>query len=193
MTSSDIAIKIVKEMLVDRGYTISKRSNHSSSPPEVVDGDRDNSPPKEPHDYECYAYMVDGSKRILVFLCKEDKLKIQEAKEKIYVMNRENVKRCIIIYMNDITPTAKKSFETIQEYNIELFSVKELQFNITTHRLVPKHTLATEAEREELKIYHNKLPILLYTDVIRRYYDYKRGDIIRITRKDNSMIYRVVK
>lgn len=184
---------------MDRGYTISKRSNHSSSHSdsshsEVVDEDTMTEGASQgANDYECYAYMVDGSKRILVFLCKEDKLKIQEAKEKIYVMNRENVKRCIIIYLHDITPTAKKSFETIQEYNIELFSVRELQFNITTHRLVPKHTIATQAEREELKIYQNKLPVLLYTDVIRRYYDYKRGDIIRITRKDNSMIYRVVK
>lgn len=187
MTQEETAIKIVKEMLIDRGYTITSRDSSSNTLPLVL--------PKVDvpleKDYECYA--ENGSKRILVFLCREDKLKIQEAKEKIYVMNRENVKRCIIIYMNDITPTAKKSFETIQEYNIELFSVKELQFNITTHRLVPKHVLATEAEREELKIYHNKLPVLLYTDVIRRYYDYKRGDIIRITRKDNSIIYRVVK
>jgi DNA-directed RNA polymerase subunit H (RpoH/RPB5) len=189
MTREETAIKIVKEMLIDRGYTISNRSSSTLS--ECTTIITRSTEVLEEKDYECYA--ENGSKRILVFLCREDKLKIQEAKEKIYVMNRENVKRCIIIYMNDITPTAKKSFETIQEYNIELFSVKELQFNITTHRLVPKHTLATDAEKEELKIYHNKLPVLLYTDVIRRYYDYKRGDIIRITRKDNSMIYRVVK
>ncbi len=168
---SEISLKIIKEMLIDRGYTI---NDHPSS------------------DYDLYA--ENKSKRLLCFFSKEDKLKIQEAKEKLYIMNQNEVKRAIIVYQNDITPSAKKSFETLHNYHIELFSLKELQFNPTTHRLVPKHELViSEQEKEELKEYQGKLPSILYNDIIRRYYDFSKGDIIRIIRKNNQIVYRVVK
>lgn len=172
MMEKSNAIQTLKEMLFDRGYTLIN----------------------EGKDYELVAEKYgDSSKRILCFFSQEDKLKIQEAKEKIFIMNREDVRRCIIVYNQDITPSAKKAFETIQEYQIELFSISELQFNITNHRLVPKHTVATELEKEELKKIVSKLPTILWGDVVRRYYDFKRGEIIRITRKDNTIMYRVVK
>lgn len=108
-------------------------------------------------------------------------------------MNKENATSCIIIYRSNVTSSAKKSLETL-EYEFELFALHELQLNITRHRLVPRHTRVLPSEKEELdKNYKGKLPIILHTDPISRYYSFKRGEYIRITRKDGSIIYRIVK
>ena len=130
---------------------------------------------------------------ILCFLSDEDKLNIQGIKERMSIMNREGATRCIIVYRSSVTSSAKKSLETL-EYDFELFGIHELQLNITKHRLVPRHSKITPSEKEELdKHYKGKLPFLLQNDAICRYYAFKKGDYIRITRKDGSIIYRVVK
>jgi DNA-directed RNA polymerase I, II, and III subunit RPABC1 len=130
---------------------------------------------------------------ILVFINDDDKLNIQGIKDKISIMNKEGANRCIIIYKSNVTSSAKKSLETL-EYEFELFALHELQLNITRHRLVPRHSKVLLSEKEELdKKYKGKLPALLHTDPVSRYYSYKKGDYIRITRKDGTIMYRVVK
>ena len=83
----------------------------------------------------------------------------------------------------------------------ELFSVDELQFNITKHRLVPLHQKLNEEESKSFKEkYGLKYQAILTSDPISRFYNYKRGDIIRILRirKTNDknqyiIAYRIVK
>ena len=130
---------------------------------------------------------------ILCFVTDEDKLNIQGIKDRMSVVNRENATRCIIVYRSSVTSSAKKSLETL-DYDIELFGIHELQLNITKHRLVPRHSRITPSEKEELdKHYKGKLPFLLQTDSVSRYYAFKKNDYIRITRKDGTIIYSVVK
>jgi DNA-directed RNA polymerase subunit H (RpoH/RPB5) len=166
------AIKVVSEMLIDREYKI-----------ELFDNSLDN-------------YCIKGIKPnniILVFINDDDKLNIQGIKDKITFMNKEGANKCVIIYKSNVTSSAKKSLETL-EYEFELFSLKELQLNITRHRLVPRHTRILQSEKQELdKKYKGKLPIILHTDPICRYYAFQKGEYIRITRKDGTIIYRVVK
>ena len=169
------AIKVLLEMLIDREYKI-----------DYVDNEFLNEQP----------YVIRAKKSnntSIVFINEDDKLNIQGIKEKISIMNKENANSCIIIYRSTVTSSAKKSLETL-EYDFELFALHELQLNITRHRLVPRHTRVLSTEKEELdKNYKGKLPILLHTDPISRYYAFKRGEYIRITRKDGSIIYRIVK
>jgi DNA-directed RNA polymerase subunit H (RpoH/RPB5) len=169
------AIKVVSEMLIDREYKI-----------DYCDYEMGNES----------MYCLKAYKDInitLVFINEDDKLNIQGIKDKISTMNKEIANRCIIIYKSNVTSSAKKSLETL-DYDFELFALHELQLNITKHRLVPRHTHVLASEKEELeKKYKGKLPTLLHTDPISRYYAYKRGDYIRITRKDGSIIYRIVK
>ncbi len=168
----DQAKKVVSEMLIDRDYKI-----ETVSEPDVP-------------------YCIKGSKEnsiVLVFINDDEKLNIQGIKDKICFMNKEGANRCIIIYKSNVTSSAKKSLETL-EYEFELFALHELQLNITRHRLVPRHSRILPSEKEELENkYKGKLPILLHTDPISRYYAFKRGEYIRITRKDGSIIYRMVK
>ena len=169
------AIKVILEMLIDREYKI-----------DYADYDFTNEQP----------YIIKAKKNInttIVFINEDEKLNIQGIKDKISIMNKENATSCIIIYKSTVTSSAKKSLETL-EYEFELFALHELQLNITRHRLVPRHTRVLPSEKEELdKNYKGKLPILLHNDPISRYYAFKRGEYIRITRKDGSIIYRIVK
>lgn len=169
------AIKIALEMLIDREYKI-----------DYIDQELTNEQP----------FLIKAKKNThtsLVFINDDDKLNIQGIKDKISIMNKEDATSCIIIYKSTVTSSAKKSLETL-EYDFELFALHELQLNITRHRLVPRHTRVLASEKEELdKNYKGKLPVLLHTDPISRYYSFKRGEYIRITRKDGSIIYRIVK
>lgn len=83
---------------------------------------------------------------------------------------------------------------------IQLFDIKELQFNITHHTLVPKHMLVDDEqevksiiERYSIK---NKfqLPHILKTDPMSKYLGLKSGDVIKIVRTSPTageyLIYR---
>lgn len=84
--------------------------------------------------------------------------------------------------------------------NIQIFDIKELQFNITKHILVPKHELIKDEEvvKSLLEQYSLKtkyqMPIILKTDPVAKYYNLKNGDVVKITRHSPSageyIIYR---
>jgi DNA-directed RNA polymerase I, II, and III subunit RPABC1 len=182
MTEEDkqhYALKVLSEMLDDRGYQI-EYCYHTDQT-------------EEEREYVIKAFHKSSHKNILCFMSKDDKLTIQGIKDCISIMNKDDTDRCIIVYRSSVTSGAKKSLETI-EYKFELFGLHELQLNITHHRLVPRHQKVTPEEKTELdKSYKGKLPIILHTDPICRYYAFQKGDYIRITRKNGTIHYRIVK
>lgn len=184
MENNDVvnAIKVLKEMIQDRGYII-----------DIVEND-DNS--NDTNDENETTFCIKGRRNndiILCFLEEDDKLNIQGIKDKISVMNKEGSKKCIIVYRSSVTSSAKKSLETL-EYEFELFGMHELQLNITKHRLVPNHARVTPSEKTELDLkYKGKLPFILSQDAVSRYYGFTKGEYVRITRKNGSIIYRLVK
>ena len=76
----------------------------------------------------------------------------------------------------------------------ELFTYSELQINITQHSLVPVHRRLSLAEQHELsgRFATKHFPSLLALDPISRFYNFRVGDVIEITRNDGIIIYRVV-
>lgn len=188
------SIKILSEMISDRKYTIDYLCYENQDVKDVKDVKDENK--ENDIDENIEPFCIRGRKGndvILCFLSNDDKLNIQGIKDRIAIMNREGSTRCIIVYRSSVTSSAKKSLETL-EYDFELFSMNELQLNITKHRLVPRHTIATASEKEELDSkYKGKLPTILHTDAVCRYYAFQKGDYVRITRKNGSIIYRVVK
>jgi DNA-directed RNA polymerase I, II, and III subunit RPABC1 len=98
---------------------------------------------------------------------------------------------------NSITKELSKDFYK----NIEIFLKKNMIFNVTKHCYVPKHILLKEEEViEVLEKYFttkNKLPKLLKTDPIAKYYGMKYDDVCKIIRKSPEVgeyiYYRVVK
>ena len=113
------------------------------------------------------------------------------------MLKKMDVSHCIIVYRDSATPVAKKIVEESKDINIELFTEEELQYNITKHYLVPKHELeykkGTVACANFKKKYGDDIPIIMKSDPISRFYGYERGDIIKVTRKNGYVMFRIVK
>lgn len=71
---------------------------------------------------------------------------------------------------------------------LQIFLLKELQFNISKHELVPKHEVVRDAEEVKniLEMYSLKsksqLPSILRSDPMARWLNLRSGDIVRISR-----------
>jgi DNA-directed RNA polymerase subunit H (RpoH/RPB5) len=76
--------------------------------------------------------------------------------------------------------------------DIEFFHLKELQFNISNHYLVPKHELIRDPTliQELVTSYSLKsklhMPLIQKSDPMARYLNAKPGDIVKITRVSPS-------
>jgi DNA-directed RNA polymerase I, II, and III subunit RPABC1 len=74
---------------------------------------------------------------------------------------------------------------------LHLFLCKELMFNPMKHELVPKHEKITEEEgktlMENLQLKSKtQIPLIQRTDVIARWLGLAQGDIVRITRYNET-------
>ena len=171
--STEKAKKVVYEMLRDRKYT------------KIVEED-DN--------------IIIADDKLLVFFSKDQKIN----KDNIQTftsreLQSRDIRHGIFVYPHTITSTAKNVVlqNRIDNIYIELFYLVNLQYNITKHRLVPLHQKLGGSEYDEIKSKFGKcLPRIHVTDQIVRYYDFKKGDILKIFRKtlnDQIIIaYRIV-
>jgi DNA-directed RNA polymerase I, II, and III subunit RPABC1 len=163
-------INTCKEMIAQRGYVIESESD----------------------DY-IICVSSEGEK-IYIILISTPKFNIEKLTEYIVLMNQVNISHSIIIYGDTITPMTKKAIQTTTELEIELFSESELLFNITKHILVPIHEKLSEYENKVFKKrFGVKFPIILTTDPISRFFNFKKNDIIRVTRKNNYVSYLIVR
>jgi len=164
----------VTEMMHQRGY--------------IIENDSDNI---------IMAVKPDGGK-ICAFLDVVEKFNVDEFKLCVSRLEELNIPHCIIIY-NDITPATNKMLANTvnlrlatghRSLEIESFLAIDLRVNKTKHRLVPKHEKVPESEAGAIM---DKYPILKVTDPIAKFYGFKRGDLIKITRLDGYIAYRVVR
>ena len=88
-----------------------------------------------------------------------------------------------------------KSKEILSLYELKtLFNENELQYNITLHKYVRPHIKIEGDEFDTINSKYGKhLPIILASDPVSRYYNFKKGDIIKIIRRNDIIAYRVVK
>ena len=74
--------------------------------------------------------------------------------------------------------------ECTDHENIRILQLKQLQFDIVSNIMVPKHMIASDIEIQALKTQYylrnlNQLPIILYSDPISRYYGYRSKMVSR--------------
>lgn len=88
----------------------------------------------------------------------------------------------------------------IKYQNLSIFSYKKLLFNLIDHEYVPLHYKLNDSEKvilnNSLMIDNlNQLPSIRRTDPVSRYYNFRRGDVIKIERSTPSgthVLYRHV-
>lgn len=138
-------------------------------------------------------------KDCLVFLFFSDKLGIEILRDIIQFSEMNNIKEIILILQNTYSSNCKKVIENLLKYKIEIFELKEFQYDLTKlyyfipHYVVKdKNLIATIKEK-----YMPNLPVILKSDKIVKYFGFERGNIIEIHRKDNgrdiTICYRIVK
>ena len=141
---------------------------------------------------------------ILIYNCQENKSGVKTITKLQQLVNEHKSSHVIFIYKHSITIFAKNAIKEFSEtYNIhiEMFFVNELMFNVTKHILVPKHEILSDKEKQETMMCLRckdikKFPQMLTTDPVARYFNMKKGQLVRITRPSETsgkyISYRVV-
>ena len=170
--SLDKAKEVACELLGDRGYSMARV--HIDEDMIVAEDDERGS--------------------ILIVFINENKLSVNTLKDVIAMCEDLQMRQLILVYKEVITPSAKKTLESIHTINVEQFALAELMYNPTKHELSSKHEMADPEEAESVKTkFGTHLPLLQRTDKMVRWYNYKPGSIIRVTRPGGHVVYRLVK
>ena len=184
------------EMVKDRGYIV----------PDIYTKVNKNTLEYLIQNNNLYIYCTteDKSKKILVYFFKETKIKpnfIRGFIKKIFNNNFSDRDSVIFVCRDKINTTLNKIEKELNK-SVKFMFLDSLQKNITKHKLVPKHSLATDDEVQKIKATYKlksltQLPLILKTDPIIQYYGYPSGKVCKITRKSNTAIvyisYRYIK
>lgn len=159
-------------------------------------------------DEKCISGLDENGNKVVAYLEIIPKLNNERIEEIISNMTEQKINHALIVYTGTPTPAVKTALSKIGNLNlvIELFESLDLQFNCTKHQLVPKHIRLSHSDALEFKkkygirvesidkpIIKLQIPILLRTDPIARFYNYQKGDIIKVIRKNDVIGFRLVK
>lgn len=120
---------------------------------------------------------------ILVIYPNNPKLNMDTFKNILAYMSSESITNALIIYNKAVTSTVNSP----PDKNIQFMSYKDLTINKVDHFLVPKYELCTD----NIPYKRNELPAITHDEAICRYYNFKKGDIIKII-KDKSIEYKII-
>lgn len=106
----------------------------------------------------------------------------------------------IIVYQNKtaLTDSAVAKWR-VNGVGLELFREDELMFDVTEHKLVPKHTVLNSEQKASLlakyKLKESQLPRIQLSDPVARFYGLVKGNVVKIERKSETagkyITYRV--
>ena len=163
------AIKVIKEMMTQRGFNISSENDDFLI-------------------YQNNKKYVWVYKNIFLKLCS-----ITYNKKILNVYKNDNkINHFLLIYDVYETCSLKRLIrQNIDFVYVETFNVNSVQYNITKHFLVPQHKKVPKEEYKLFTFNTSKLPKLLSSEPICRFYNFKKNDIISIKRND-CITYRIV-
>ncbi|CCG83524.1 DNA-directed RNA polymerase I [Taphrina deformans PYCC 5710] len=140
-----------------------------------------------------YANAPPGSTngQIYVAFCKNPAVGIKDMRDFVQTLNDQNHKVGILIYEKNMTPSANKIVQGVQnQFQIDTFQESDLVVNITHHELVPRHIIMTPTEKKELlakyKLKETQLPRIQMADPVARYYGLRRGQVVKIIRRSET-------
>ena len=182
------------EMLSDRKYNINIaiKSTNITEYKELYN--------KQHINFTCSSNENSDSKIHVKYVFGENKSNL--IKESIEKINKDilinNPNNIIFIFRNK---PSTGILNLIKDNSCEYFFIESLQFNITKHRLVSKHSLLNEEETTNLlnkyNIKPNQLPYILKSDPVVKYYNFPHGGICKIVRESRASVktefYRYIK
>lgn len=168
-----VQYKTCLDMIQQRGYKITEQDNPSR-----------------------ILAIKQDDKRMAVFFTDVHKFNVKNVQEYISIMNEMGIFHSIIVYKDSVTAFTRKAITKSIEMKLELFSEKDLKYNITKHRLQPSFEKLNSSEAHSFKQqYGTKFGIMRLEDPIARFYDFKTGDVIRVIRGKTKkfVTYRLVR
>lgn len=197
----DIIIENVKSMMLDRKDNIDEFEEHE------VDIDREDFY----NDKNFIEFHTSNTTIVFALTKKLRKSVLDELKDGEDVMDfvakYNNKLNIVFIFNNDNISTPilqqfNKHDKQLQKMGgmLQFFHMKNLMFNPTKHKLVPKHTKLTADEITEVMTKYlikgkAQMPYILRNDVIAKWLGLKQGDVVQIDRyNENSGVsyyYRV--
>jgi len=176
------------EMLTDRGYDVPQ--DHMMSCDDFISyyGDSDIPTYK---DITCFIQHKSRDDTITLFW--RDSIGTSDIQEIIEDLKSSNTNHALVVYTTKITPYASMALKPlkVQKIIIEVFSLKELQYNITRHKDVPKHIICSNVKKQEIlekySVGPHQLPIIKLTDPVCRYYNASKGQLVKIIRRSESI------
>lgn len=188
--SQDIikSFTVLKEMLADRNIDISNLESYSESEIEVLNSVLNASGIKNGN-----IFQIKVNNDIKIIYHMKNKFIKNDLKKFLSTIEKdEDYKHIIFIFKEKINNNNEKNIQDLLEgVTYEMFSIKNLLFNITKHAYVPKHELLSTNEAADImKTYSIKnksqFPIILKSDPVARYYDFKPGQLIKIYRSSTA-------
>lgn len=173
---------IVFEMLADRRY--------------IIDQEKLTEDEFGDEDITMIFEKKNGVKVMVVWLINKG-LGISVIKTYASTMKEEGIPNAIMIYGGKYTSAAQTSVKNLSrnECKIEVFSISDVSFNPTKHRLVPKYSLVPKTKSSELiEKYGAKIqfPKIKMTDPIIRYYGWGRGNIVKVERPNGELTFSCI-
>lgn len=139
---------------------------------------------------------IENNKIIYIKFITLNKIRSSSIKEIINEIIKEisdNSEYDIILVLKNKPSTIIQKIEKDKDYsNIQIMYLKQLMYNPTKHKLVPKHTKISQQELSKIMDFYsiaskNQLPIILKDDPIVRYYNFKTGDVLKINASLGSL------
>lgn len=198
----DVVIENLKSMMKERG--------------DIIDGLEDMESKKDRFFQDKDVLCFETSTTVIVFALTKDLMSLfmkdivfaNKNSDTEKLIEKYSKKQNIILIINDdvLTSQNKKQMKDFDELlqkhtgTFQYFHVRNLLYDPTKHKLVPKHIKLTSEEVMEMMekyILQNKsqLPYILQDDAIARWIGLRTGDVVRIERYNNnsglSFYYRV--
>lgn len=187
--SQDIikSFTVVKEMLTDRNIDITNLESYSEKEIEVLISASNTSGTKNGN-----IFQIKVNDDIKIIYHMKSKFIKNDLKKFLSTIEKdEEYKHIIFIFKEKINNNNEKNIKDLLDgVTYELFPIKNLLFNITKHSYVPKHELLSVDEANNImtnySIKKSQFPIILKSDPVARYYDFKPGQLIKVYRSSTA-------
>tara|TARA_B100000683_G_scaffold139022_1_gene135440 strand:- start:779 stop:1303 length:525 start_codon:yes stop_codon:yes gene_type:complete len=133
-------------------------------------------------------------RRVVLYIDSEERTGIKRVRQ----LMEQHPDDIVVVSIDGVTPFTKK--EVAHEARITFFVAKEVMHNLPRHCLVPRHTALSQEEAEAVKKRFHMMDhhwmLLLSSDPVARWYNWRIGTIVRIERtgltQDTHVVYRKV-
>lgn len=178
----------LKEMLADRGVDTTHLESISVDEFDILSRQSENN-----------VFQIDVNDDMKVIYYMNVKFKISDLRKHLVPYTEDKpISTVIIVFKERINNFNHKNIEELSNIDVQVFTMKELLFNISKHELVPRHEAIRDEETiNNLVTQHNlksklQFPIILKTDPMAKYLNIQSGELVKITRTSPSAGLSVV-